>query len=207
MSDPEILSPTNPPVPPSSPSSPNTMFRGPGGIRAGWRVLIFLALIAVEVIVVVIPFALLAVLRGDRQPRPAFAISGITPLALSISEGAIFLFPAIAALIMAWIEHRKFGDYGLPPRSAFGKDFRIGVVVASWRSAEACSQSSPCTAFTSPAWRFVGARSHPLRRCGVRRLFWWDSPRNSLSVDIFNSRSRRAWDSGRRHSCSPGCLV
>jgi len=129
MPDPEILPPTpNEPVPPS-PSSASTIFRGPGGIRAGWRVLIFLALIAAEVIVVVIPFAVIAVLRGGRQPRPAFAISGITPLALSISEGAIFLFPAIAALIMAWIEHRKFGDYGLPPRSAFGKDFRIGVVV------------------------------------------------------------------------------
>ena len=129
MSDQEILPPTpnEPGLPP--PSSANSIFRGPGGIRAGWRVLIFLALIAAEVIVVVIPFAVMAALKGGAKPRAGFGVSGFTPVGLSISEGAIFLFPAIAALIMARIERRKFGEYGLPLRSAFGKDFRIGVVV------------------------------------------------------------------------------
>jgi membrane protease YdiL (CAAX protease family) len=36
---------------------------------------------------------------------------------------------ALAALIMARIERRKWGRYGLPARGAFGKDFWIGTVV------------------------------------------------------------------------------
>ena len=47
----------------------------------------------------------------------------------SVSEGALFLIPSIAALIMARIEHRKYGDYGLPARSAFRKDFWIGTLI------------------------------------------------------------------------------
>src|SRR5208282_4433063 len=38
-------------------------------------------------------------------------------------------FTAIPALLMARIERRKFGQYGLPARTAFGKDFWIGTVV------------------------------------------------------------------------------
>jgi membrane protease YdiL (CAAX protease family) len=41
----------------------------------------------------------------------------------------LFLIPSLAALIMARIEHRTYGDYGLPARSAFGKHFWIGTLV------------------------------------------------------------------------------
>jgi membrane protease YdiL (CAAX protease family) len=130
MPDQEILpTPESPTLPaPTPPPPPNTIFRGPNGIRAGWRVLIFLALVAVIVIVFTIPFVLMRVLSkgGDQS---LVAVSGLTPLGLSITEGALFVIPSIAALIMARIERRKYGQYGLPARFAFRKDFWIGILV------------------------------------------------------------------------------
>jgi uncharacterized protein len=123
---PTALEPTSPPSPPP----PNTNFRGPKGIRAGWRVLIFLVLIVSIGILLAIPFALMRVLnKGGDQSQVAIAVSGFTPLGLSISEGALFVIPSIAALIMARIERRKYGQYGLPARSAFRQDFWIGLLV------------------------------------------------------------------------------
>lgn len=125
----EILLPPPPPVPPV-PLSPNTIFRGPNGIRAGWRVLIFLALVAATALAIAIPFVLMRVLgKGGTGAQVSIGVSGFTPLGLSISEGALFLIPSIAALIMARIERRKYGEYGLPFRSAFRKDFWIGTLV------------------------------------------------------------------------------
>ena len=131
MPDPEIL-PSLQPSPPPAPSFLRTVFVGPNGIRAGWRVLIFLALVAAIVLFVglaaAIPIALLHVDKNSINKIGA-AASGLTPLGLSLSEGALFLFPTIAALIMARIEHRKYGQYGLPIRFAFRKDFWIGTLV------------------------------------------------------------------------------
>ncbi len=132
MSDQEILPPTEPTVVPAAtqPQPPNTVFRGPNGIRAGWRVLIFLALVAATSLVIAIAFALVRLLsKGGAGAHAGIGVSGLTPLGLSISEGLLFLVPSIAALIMARIEHRKYGDYGLPARSAFRKDFWIGILV------------------------------------------------------------------------------
>ena len=61
--------------------------------------------------------------------RPSFGVSGLTPLGLSISEGVMFLDTVVAAFIMARIERRSFGVYGLPLRFAFSKNFWIGLIV------------------------------------------------------------------------------
>lgn len=130
MPDQELLptpEPSAAPVP--TPAPPNTIFRGPNGIRAGWRVLIFLALIAAIVVILALAFALIRVFRGGTGTQIGIGASQLTPLGLSLSEGVLFLIPSIAALIMARIEHRKYGDYGLPARSAFGKHFWIGTLV------------------------------------------------------------------------------
>lgn len=108
--------------------TPNTIFRGPNGIRAGWRVLLFLVLIAAEILLVAIPIAIVWLTRGSGQPRSSMHFSGLTPLGLSISEAVLFVFPAIAALIMARIEHRRFGEYGLPVASAFKTNFWMGTL-------------------------------------------------------------------------------
>jgi hypothetical protein len=118
MSNPEILPPATPGEPISS-QPPNTVFRGPHGIRAGWRVLIFIAIVGalltlVSIVVVVVAHGRLG------------SLNQLTPAGVALSEGSIFLLTAIPALIMTRIEHRKFGQYGLPLRHAFQEDFWTG---------------------------------------------------------------------------------
>lgn len=127
---PSLSAPLAEAIPAPAPQPPNTVFRGPNGIRAGWRVAIFLALVAGVALALVVPFAVVIFLKGGGVPAGSgFQASSLTPLGLSLSEGVLFLCPAVAALIMAFIEHRKFGQYGLPFRSAFQEHFWIGTVV------------------------------------------------------------------------------
>lgn len=121
MSSPEILPPAIPPdaIPPPS---PNTVFRGPNGIRAGWRVLIFLAIAGA--LLTVASLVILAVAHGRIG-----AMNQLSPLGLALSEGSIFLLTAIPALVMTRIENRNFGQYGLPLRDAFQKDFWTGTLI------------------------------------------------------------------------------
>jgi membrane protease YdiL (CAAX protease family) len=129
MPDPEILSPPPTPDPTPAPKHANEIFYGSNGIRAGWRVLIFLALVVVVTLVIITPFVVMRALRGGAGPQVSVGVGGLTPLGLTISEGSLFIIPSIAALIMARIERRKYGQYGLPARFAFRKDFWIGLLV------------------------------------------------------------------------------
>jgi len=125
MSDPETIPPTPPtPAPTPAPQPLNTVFRGPNGIRAGWRLLIFLAILAGLMAVL---FLIVATIKHGKGARFG-GLSQLTPSALSLSEGVSFLLVALAAVIMARIEHRRWGQYGLPILSAFKKDFWIGGV-------------------------------------------------------------------------------
>jgi len=117
-------------LPPTSvpPSKSDSFFRGPNGIRAGWRIAIFLAIMAglvgaVNLVVFLVLHFLLH--RGPQRIQ----VGALTPMTAVLSDGAIFVFTAVAALIMARIEHRKWGEYGLPAASAFGRDFWIGLVI------------------------------------------------------------------------------
>lgn len=131
MADPGMVVP--PEVPPPGPAVPEqryTAFRGPNGIRAGLRVAIFLALVAALGLTIAVVGGLIVGLTRHAGPdRPRIAVSTTGPLGLSLGEGAIFFCAAVAALIMARIERCKWSRYGLPLKSAFGKDFWIGIVV------------------------------------------------------------------------------
>lgn len=120
MSEPSTL-PTPELIPPPP---PNSVFRGPNGIRAGWRALIFLAIALVIGFLLVLPLAF--VKRAADAAN--IAVSGLTPLGLGITEGILLLSTVLAAVIMARIERRKFGEYKLPVRFAFAKDFWIGGI-------------------------------------------------------------------------------
>lgn len=125
MADPSAGPPNQaPPVQTTIPPRPHyTTFRGPNGIRAGWRALIFLAIVAA------LFAALFAGLGIVARGKGLVGMSQLTPVGLGLSEGSIFVIFSIAALIMASIEKRKYGQYGLPARSAFRKNFWIGALV------------------------------------------------------------------------------
>ena len=99
-------------------------FVGPNGLRAGWRLLMFLALFAglfggFVLVEAGGPQAFLEKYRNQSHIT-------ITPLVMGESEAITLLFLCAAALIMGKLEHRKFSEYGLPLRKALGRDFWIG---------------------------------------------------------------------------------
>jgi uncharacterized protein len=80
------------------------IFLGPNGIRAGWRLLMYL-IFAIVIIGVLFHFAL----HSAPWQIPALRLGKVMPREL------IFLFATLAAAwIMTKIERRPFGSYGLP---------------------------------------------------------------------------------------------
>ena len=90
------------------------IFIGPVGIRAGWRIAMYL------VMATIVALAL------------GFVLQGWTPQGAGrlwkemAGEFSLFLATLIPALVMARIEKRSVGDYGLPLQGAFGKLFWVG---------------------------------------------------------------------------------
>src|SRR5579871_1404228 len=90
------------------------VFIGPNGIRAGWRLLIFVALIVIEAAVLAtavrLAFPHAAGPRGFQRPRI------LEPRTAGGFEGIVFALVVIAAFVMSKIERRPFSAYGLPMR-------------------------------------------------------------------------------------------
>jgi len=100
------------------------VFVGPNGIRAGWRLLIFYAIVFGLFTVL---FAILHVVHiGENKPRTS--ISQLTPAMVLVTEGTILLFTVIAALIMARIECRRFSEYGFRSSGVLGINFGSGCL-------------------------------------------------------------------------------
>jgi uncharacterized protein len=118
-----MTEPTQPVIslPPASPKpAPNNFFRGPKGIRAGWRVLIFLLI--VFGVAALTSFTARFLFHAHRTT----SLTTLTPLGLTLTEGSILFCTVIAALIMARIERRRFAQYGLPSNAAFRGNFWNG---------------------------------------------------------------------------------
>ena len=94
----------------------DNLFLNEAGLRAGWRLLIF---VAIFFVLLIVSTFLLSVLihpsRGVFSPRFQF-----------FGELASFFSAFLAAWIMSQIEKRPMGVYGLPARKAFGKEFWMG---------------------------------------------------------------------------------
>jgi uncharacterized protein len=101
------------------------VFMGPNGLRAGWRLSIYV------LIVIAVGFVILAGLKQALSKYPSLGggpNAGVTPLILIINEAAVALTVLVAAGIMSLIESRPFGLYGMPFASAFGKRFWQGLL-------------------------------------------------------------------------------
>jgi hypothetical protein len=96
-------------------------FLGPNGVRAGWRLLAFLA----------ITIALQAALQrgaGFVAERRGFRFSpGLDPIEFSIADGLALVAILAATIIMARFERRRLQEYGLPGANAFGRRFWEGA--------------------------------------------------------------------------------
>jgi membrane protease YdiL (CAAX protease family) len=108
-------------TPPPSPAKtlPEQIFLEPGGLRLGWRILLYLGVAAA------VAYALLWL---GRSFFPDIT-SGVARLWQEMYGEAVLLVAALApAFLMARIEVRSADDYGLPRRQAFGKLFWKGAL-------------------------------------------------------------------------------
>jgi len=94
--------------------------RGPNGLRAGWRILIFFALM--------FAFGFGAARFTDHFSGPD--PSRNTPLAGTLLMGPMLVALLLATWIMSRIEGRTFANYGLPWRRAFRKPFWQGAAIS-----------------------------------------------------------------------------
>lgn len=85
-------------------------------MRPGWRILLFLAIASA------IAFVLTAVTSHWHAEGAGKLWQGW------MIELELFLGTVAAAFFMSRIEKRPLGDYGLPARAAFGKNFWVGAV-------------------------------------------------------------------------------
>ena len=93
------------------------VFFNPRGLRAGWRLLIFVG------IFFVLQFALNWVIAKLFHPPE---LPFLDPIGLSVGELLSLIEVVIATWVMARMERRRFAEYGIPGRNAFGRDFWIG---------------------------------------------------------------------------------
>jgi uncharacterized protein len=136
------MSETNPPSPPQPPMpdsltanppepQPETLerivakaFIGPNGIRAGWRLTIFIII----VIALGAGLILIAAKITGRPPGPPPA-GALTPRLALLNEGLMFFIVLFASWVMSKIEGRRIADYGLPAERAFRGKFWQGTAI------------------------------------------------------------------------------
>jgi uncharacterized protein len=114
------MTPT-PPVPEPTPNGWRSIFVRADGLRAGWRLAIFL--------LIFFPLLALGILAAKilRAPLPTSTIV-VTPATVLTQEVVSLLATFGATIAMSLIERRPFGSYGLPLRPAFGREFWRGTL-------------------------------------------------------------------------------
>ena len=97
------------------PSYVRTVFLGPDGLKPGWGVAFYVAMFY--------PLQFVATRwAGSLDLDP----SGLWPMMLQ--ELGVLLAAVFPALVLAGVERRPWGVYGLPFRQAFGKLFWAGII-------------------------------------------------------------------------------
>jgi uncharacterized protein len=90
------------------------VFLGPNGLRAGWRLLIYMAMVV-------------GIVLGLGALAQLLHVKG-TIWGSAVGEGLLLIAALLPAVIMSLIEKRPFGAYGLPGRNAFRRPFWVGAV-------------------------------------------------------------------------------
>lgn len=101
---------------PSNSSFWRYWFYGPSGLRAGWRLLIYVAFVV-------------GLLRAEHWAARTY-LAGIDEITdFLVNECATFLICLLGAWIMSKIEGRTIADYGLPWRRMFRGQFWLGALI------------------------------------------------------------------------------
>jgi membrane protease YdiL (CAAX protease family) len=111
------------PLPLQVPHNPiHIVFFNDRGLRSGWRIVIYL--FQILLLSVAFNFLLGRVLHLRQNATPPM-------WQLFLQEGLSFVIVFLPALVMARLESRPAGEYGLPPRSMFGRHFWHGTALGT----------------------------------------------------------------------------
>ncbi len=95
------------------------IFLNPRGLRAGWRLLIFVG------IFVALQFAVNWIITKPLHPPQ---LRFLDPIGLTVNELLALIEVVVATWFMTRIERQRFAAYGIPVRNAFGREFWEGLV-------------------------------------------------------------------------------
>jgi membrane protease YdiL (CAAX protease family) len=112
--NPETLRPAGAPDFAVQPSYVRTVFLGPDGLRAGWGFAFYVAMFYPLQFVVIRWIGSLELGAGGLW-------------SMMLEEFGLVVAAMLPAVVLARIERRKWGAYGLPGRLAFGKLFWVGA--------------------------------------------------------------------------------
>ncbi len=124
-----LASPDGPEPPFPPPSEPESawrkIFMGPLGLRAGWRLLIFFA------VIFAIGGGTRVVVRyiAHRAHVSAGPMGMATATGAILGEATLFAVFLLASYFMSRVEGRKVADYGLPARRIFCGQFWQGALI------------------------------------------------------------------------------
>lgn len=103
-----------------------SVFRAPDGIRSGWRLIIYVAIM----IAVSLPLQRLTLRIPVFAATIRLANRGmLSPAAQFLIESVGIISTFVAAWVMSRIEKRKFGTYGIPLKGVFGRTFWLGITI------------------------------------------------------------------------------
>jgi membrane protease YdiL (CAAX protease family) len=123
------------------------IFVGPNGLRAGWRLLIFMA--------IVVTMSKVAQMAIRRFFPAALDPTQLTPMRI-IAPDLLFCFIlAVAAWVMSKMEGRRPGQYGLPRGEALRKNFWVGILIGLL-----ATSTTVLAIFALHGLRFTGAAIH-----------------------------------------------
>src|SRR5438045_1994337 len=100
------------------------LFVGVKGVRSGWRVLLYCAVLAVCVSSCV--FAIRAVRARLAIPSPPAGV--LTPGRAALNEAALLLSVLLTSSLFGRFEKRRLADYGLPVRTPAAVRFLEGLL-------------------------------------------------------------------------------
>src|ERR1700723_4347226 len=106
---------------PPADSTTRRIFIGPNGLRAGWRLLIFIAII--------VAMSAVARIIITRFFPAALDPTQLTPMRIIAPDLLVCFILAVAAWIMSKMEGRSLGQYGLSGSDALRKNFWVGLLI------------------------------------------------------------------------------
>lgn len=165
----------------SAPFDPKTIFVGPQGIRAGWRLLIYVCVVAV---IAVALFAVLVQVPAFREGLNPAHQGQMNTTALIFGEFPVAMAVLLGAVLMSLIEKRSWGLYGMPLRQAFGLRFWEGML---WGLAAISAMIGLIAAFRGYSFGPIALSGREIINKGLLYLFGF------LLVGIFEEYSFRGY--------------